>query len=406
MNKINFLDEMIEKYKTPLQLYDEDKIVEQINKLKHAFSNDFNFKNFFAVKSTPNINILKIMIENGFGLDCSSINEIKLGQLANCKKEDIIFTGNYISTYDYYYILDKNILINLDDYEILHRVDKFPEEICFRLNPNLDLQTDVKSNLLSGSESKFGIAECDIIDAYKLAKSKNVKKFGIHVMIGSNMIDENYWKLISDKVHNIVFKLKNQLDINISFINLGGGFGIPYKPNQEELDLKKINNILKKSIEENSKLYNMNITKNLYFECGRYVTAQAGYLIAQLVSIKESNNKTFYGLNSCMSNLMRTGMYNAYHKIDVLNNNNNNKIVANIVGQLCENNDWFAKDRLIQKSNINDIFIIYDTGAHGHSMGFQYNARLRAPEVLFNKSDYRLIRERETFKLYIQNMII
>ena len=405
MNKINFLDEMIEKYKTPLQLYDEDKIIEQINKLKDAFSNYFNFKNFFAVKATPNINILKIMIENGFGLDCSSINEIKLGELANCKKEDIIFTGNYISTDDYYYILNKNILINLDDYEILHRVDKFPEEICFRLNPNLDLQTDVKSNLLSGSESKFGIAECDIIEAYKLAKSKNIKKFGIHVMIGSNMIDEDYWKLISDKVHNIVFKLKKHLDIDISFINLGGGLGIPYKPNEQELDLKKINNILNKSNEENSKLYNINITKNLYFECGRYVTAQSGYLIARLVSIKESNNKTFYGLDANMSSLMRCGMYNAYHKIDVLNNNNN-KIKANIVGQLCENNDFFAKDRSIQKSKINDIFIIFDTGGHGHAMCFQYNARLRTPEVLFNKSGYRLIRERETFDDYIKNMII
>jgi len=396
--------ELVEKYKTPLQLYDEDKIVKQINKLKNAFSNDFNFKNFFAVKATPNINILKIMINNGFGLDCSSINEIKLAELGNCNKEDIIFTGNYISTDDYYYILDKNILINLDDYEILHRVYKFPLEICFRLNPNLDLQTDVKSNLLSGSESKFGIAECNIVEAYRLAKSKNVKKFGIHVMVASNMIDENYWKLISNKVHNIIFKLKKQLDIDISFINLGGGIGIPYKPNEEEVDLKKINNILKKSIEENSKLYNINITKNLYFECGRYVTAQAGYLIARLVSIKESNNKTFYGLNACMSNLMRTGMYGAYHKIDVLNNND--KIKTNIVGQLCENNDWFAKDRLIQKSKINDIFIIYDTGGHGHSMCFQYNARLRTPEVLFNKSGYRLIRERESFEDYIKNMII
>jgi len=402
MNNL-LVNDLVNIYNTPLQIYDENKIIEQINKLKNSFS-DFNFKNFFAVKATPNINILKIMINNDFGLDCSSINEIKLAELANCKKENIIFTGNYISTDDYYTVLNKNILINLDDYEILNRVNVFPEIICFRLNPNLDLNTDIKSNLLCGSESKFGIAECDIINAYKLAKDKNIKQFGLHIMCGSNMLNENYWKLISDKLHNIVYKLKNELNINIDFINFGGGIGIPYN-NEIEIDLKKINNILKKSNEINSKLYNINITKNIYFECGRYITAQSGYLLSKCVSIKKSNNKTFYGLDACMSNLMRPGMYNAYHKIDVLNDTNE-IIKANIVGQLCENNDWFAKDREIKKANINDIFIIYNTGAHGHSMGFQYNARLRAPEVLINKNNYKLIRKRETFEDYIKNIII
>lgn len=393
------LQNLTDTYGKTLQIYDEKLIINNINKIKKAFNN-LNFNNYFAVKALPNLNILKIMIDNEFGLDCSSINEVKLALQCKCPIHKIIFTGNYTSIEDYEFIYDKNILINLDDYEILERTNKIPNKLSFRINLNTSINTE-NNTILGGSDSKFGISESDIIKSYKLALDKGVKNFGIHIMYSSNVLDYNYWINLCNKFNEIIAVLKNQLNIDIQFINFGGGVGIPYKFNIDKINIFKISEILKQNLK------NINNNKIL-FECGRFITGPYGWLVTTCDSIKKTDNKIFYGLNACMSNLMRPGMYNSYHEIKILNESNEiEPYYANIVGKLCENNDWFAKNRkLDKKAEIGDLFIIYDTGAHSHSMGFQYNARLRCPELLIEKNNnIKCIRRAETYEDYISTII-
>lgn len=461
----DILDKMVAEYGTPLQIYDGSGIESTIQDMNERM-NCFHFTNYFAVKALPNPEILKIMLQNDCGLDCSSVNEVKLALLSGASEEQLIFTGNYTSIEDYNYIFDKNIFINLDDYEILERTNNIPETISFRINVQEDSIDSQNVTVLGGVNSKFGIAENDILKAYSIAKEKGVKEYGIHIMYGSNVKDYEYWKNLSNKFIEFMVLLKKELDIDITFINFGGGVGIPYYLNEPTLDVLNIQRTIKDVFSNNSigkeflKNDNSVSKRKIYFECGRYITGPHGWLVTRCDSIKKTNGVTFYGLDACMSNLMRPGMYGSYHYIDTFINNHGyidkekypniiqptendetpcngyhrngeclciykefdteptNKIKANIVGKLCENNDWFAKDRLIYQSKINDYFIIYDTGAHSHSMGFQYNGRLRCPEILLHfdvdyksgegcicKELYTIIRKRETFEDYISTIL-
>lgn len=427
----DILDKMVSEYGTPLQIYDGCAIESTIQDLNDRM-NCFNFTNYFAVKALPNPEILKIALENNCGLDCSSVNEVKLALLSGASVEQLIFTGNYTSIEDYNFIFHKNIFINLDDYELLERTKNIPNKISFRINVQEDKIDSNGVTVLGGVNSKFGIAEIDILKAYQIAKDKGVKEFGIHIMYGSNVKDYEYWKNLSHKFVEFMTLLKDKLDINVTYLNFGGGLGIPYRLDETPIDVLNIQKAIKDVLSTSSlgkeflKCNSSDLSKKIFFECGRYITGPHGWLVTRCDSIKKTNGVTFCGLDACMSNLMRPGMYGSYHYIDTFinysdkipnndyqefNNEFTNKTRTNIVGKLCENNDWFAKDRFIYPAKINDYFIIYDTGAHSHSMGFQYNGRLRCPEILLHfdvdckdglrcQNLYTLIRKKETFEDY------
>ena len=404
------LKNMCIKYGTPLQIYDEKSIIKNSNNFFNVFRKYFtNFDNYFAVKALPNPNILKLLIDNGHGLDCSSISELYISELL--KSEKTIYTSNFTSKSDLKYALDRNILINLDDIShintILQIQDRMPNQISFRLNPGVGkTNLNQSSNILAGPNAKFGVDKSQIIECYKFSKKNGSNSFGIHMMTGSCVKDIEYWSDIFRELLLTIIDIKKEVNINFDFINIGGGLGIPYEENESILDLEKLVKelyIVKENIDIGQ------IFPKLCMENGRYITGPYGWLVSTCESIKTIPNHKYIGLDSCMANLMRPGMYNSYHHISVIKNNYNNnskKEIVNVVGTLCENNDWFAKDRELPFIEIGDYIIIHDTGAHSHSMGFQYNGKLRAPEVLIDsKNNNKLIRKREKIEDLYSNVI-
>jgi diaminopimelate decarboxylase len=412
----NLIQELDGKYSTPFYFYDEEGI--RLNSIKYidSFKKYFpKFKQYFAVKALPNPSILQILADCGMGFDCSSPEEIKIVQLLDKhseKKSDIIYTSNYTSCKDLYFARSlRNVIINLDDIDGLYNLINIstipPTILCFRYSPDIDITNpDIKSNKLSGCDTKFGMDLIKLIKSYKLAKEYGVKRFGLHTMCVSNSLDLTLWSKIIDELFCVIDILKKEENIEIEFIDIGGGIGIPYKPKDEEIDIEKLAVLIRNSFDENIKKFAIRKEPILYTECGRYITGPYGWMIAKCQSIKTTKNIYFYGLDASMANLMRPGMYNAYHHITIPRLCNENKIIeANIVGTLCENNDWFAKQRDlpcgIEKG---DLFVIHDCGAHAHSMGFNYNSKLRCTELLLtNKKDIVKIRSGEKFKDLIRN---
>ncbi len=401
------IHKLLDQYGSPIYVYDEMGIKNTVKNLIHSFNKKFNFYHFFAVKALPNPNILKIITDQGSGLDCSSLTELKIANKLNIDPNRIIFTSNYTSTEDLKYAYDMGVIINLDDYSLINKLyniyDKFPDKIFFRLNPGIgNTNSNVKSNILGGPQAKFGISPENIVDCYKLSKKLGCKEFGIHMMTGSCVLDNEYWiKSIQILIDNII-KIENEVDIKIKYVNIGGGIGIPYKPNDKSVNIELlVDNIYNVFIKNNREL------PVLYMENGRYITGPHGWLVSKCNCVKKSFDSIYYGLDACMSNLMRPGMYNAYHYISVLNKNNEELLPVNVVGTLCENNDWFAQDRLLPPCDEGDIFIIHDVGAHSHSMGFQYNGKLRSGEILYTREkNFILIRRKETLEDYINTIMI
>jgi diaminopimelate decarboxylase len=396
------LKKIVETEGTPLQIYDEQLIIENLKDFLKNMSRNFpGFRQYFAVKALPNLYILRLLIENGCYLDCSSLTELKMAKMLGLSGESIMFTSNYTSKEDLQYAKNLKCIINLDDISLiddLASLGSLPELLSLRLNPGIGkTDSETNSNILGGSKAKFGISPSQIIEGYKKAKELGVKRFGLHVMTGSNILNIDYWK----ELVKIIFEFINKLDIEFEFINIGGGLGIPYNENQEKINIVDFSDALKLFVDT----YNIN-NKNIkiYMENGRYLTGPYGWLISKCNVIKNDVRK-YYGLDACMANLMRPGMYGAYHYIKVSGKENNTSI-ANVVGTLCENNDWFATDRELPEAVVGDLFVIHDTGAHSHSMGFQYNGKLRAPEILIKEDgSYKLIRRRETIEDYIATII-
>jgi len=395
-------------YGTPLQLYDGETMLMNANHFLNIFKAYLpGFQQFFAVKALPNPHILKMLTDFGMGLDCSSISELKLAQLIGIPGNRIMFTSNYTSFEELKLALDMNVIINLDDVSLVTKLwsinESLPNKLFFRFNPGIGrTDSETKSNVLGGPDAKFGMDEDSIIESCQMAVDYGVVDIGIHVMTGSNVLNTDYWIELIDKIFCLIGKIK-KLNIDIKYLNLGGGIGINYQSG-EFIDIKLLAQKIGKKILENSKNYNV-LTPQVFMENGRFITGPYGYLIAKCNSVKKLYGKIFYGLDACMSNLMRPGMYNSYHYISILNKDDTDLMEANVVGTICENNDWFAKNRLLPKANPDDIFIIWDTGAHSHSMGFQYNGKLRAPEILWNGDSFKLIRRRETFHDYISTVI-
>ena len=414
------LEELRAKYDTPYYLYDGNNLKSHAMFYMKTFKKYFpNFRQFFAVKANPNPSILELLASCDMDFDCSSREEINVVNMISnytFKTSNIMFTSNYTSISDVAYALKSGCIINLDDidgfYNLLFTKSILPEIISFRYNPVLNNnnfnKVDIKSNNFAGSETKFGMGFNNIINAYKIAKEKGIQHFGIHTMCASNQLDIYYWENLIDVIFFLVNYLHKSLGITIEFINIGGGLGIPYKTNEKQINLLRFVQLLRKTFDYNINKYNLNFEPILYTECGRYITGPYGYLVSSCKSIKKIDNNIFYGLDANMANLMRPGMYEAYHHISIPRLNNScDFIETNVVGTLCENNDWFAKKRLLPKDiKKDDLFVIHDVGAHGFSMGFNYNSKLRSCELLKNGIDTYCVRESETFYNLFGNTLI
>jgi diaminopimelate decarboxylase len=408
----NEIRHLAKTFETPLQIYDGSLIIENQKIFINTMTNNFpNFRQYFAVKALPNPHILKLLIQNGSYLDCSSRVELEIAKRLGLRGDKIMFTSNYTSKEDLIFAKELGAIINLDDISIiddLAKLGKMPELLCFRLNPGIGkTDSETVSNVLGGPDAKFGIPPFQIVEAFKKAKDLGVKKFGIHMMTGSNVLNLDYWdeliKILFQNINNI----KKITDISPSFINIGGGIGIPYKPDQPKIDIEAFSNQIRASITREIQLYNIP-EPDLYMENGRFITGPYGWLISKCNVIKNTYAK-YCGLDASMSNLMRPGMYGAYHHISIVGKEKETVTEkVNVVGTLCENNDWFAKDRELPIAEVGDLFVIHDTGAHSHSMGFQYNGKLRCAEiVVFNGSSNGMyyIRRKETIDDYLSTII-
>lgn len=376
------IEEIIEEHPTPFHIYDEAAIIKNAREMKEAFSILNGFKEFFAVKALPNPYILKILHEEGFGVDCSSLPELIMSEKAGITGEDVMFTSNNTPPEEFIKAKEMGAYINLDDIThipVLEEVAGLPEIVCFRYNPG-PLKT---GNELIGKpeEAKYGFTREQLFEGYKILKEKGVKRFGIHTMVASNELNEDYFVETARILFEVIRDISKELDIKFEFVNLGGGIGIPYRPDQERVSYKKIAKGVKDAYDE-ILIGNGIAPLNIYFECGRVITGPYGYLVSKVRHIKKTY-KNFVGLDSCMTNLMRPGIYGAYHHITVLGKENKSHDKKyDVTGSLCENNDKFAIDRMLPEIEKEDIIVIHDTGAHGFAMGFNYNGKLKSSELL------------------------
>lgn len=401
------IEKIILDYPTPFHIYDEKGIRENAQKLYKSFSWVNGFKNYFAVKANPNPHLIKIVKEEGMGVDCSSLTELILAEKLGFKGEEIMFTSNDTPAKEFKKAKELGAIINLDDLshiEFLEKAAGIPELICFRYNPG-PLRKN-KGNVIIGNpqDAKYGLTRDQLFIAYKKMKEKGVKRFGLHTMVASNELNNDAFVETADMLFDLVVEFSKKLGIHFEFINLGGGIGIPYKPEQKMVDLNYISKYIKD-------LYDQKIIKNgldplkIVMECGRMVIGPYGYLVTTVLHKKEIY-KNYVGVDACMANLMRPGMYGAYHHETILGKENApSDHIYDVVGSLCENNDKFAIDRKLPKIDIGDILVIHDTGAHGYSMGFQYNGKLRSAELLLKlDGKVKKIRRAETIDDYFATL--
>lgn len=398
------IEKIIRQYKTPFHIYDEQAIRKNALQLLKTFSWNEGFKEYFAVKALPNPYILQLLREVGFGVDCSSLPELILAERVGFRGEEIMFTSNDTPAVEYQKARELGAIINLDDISHIEFLEKhagLPKLLCFRYNPG-KLRS---GNAIIGKpeEAKYGLTREQLFDAYRMAKRKGVQRFGLHTMVASNELNPQYFVDTAIMLFDLVIEMSQRVGIRFEFINLGGGIGIPYRPDQKAVDLVFISRGIKKAYKEK-------IVKNglhplrLYMENGRMITGPYGYLVTQVLHKKETY-KDYIGLDACMANLMRPGMYGAYHHITVMGKERSaRKHTYDVTGSLCENNDKFAIDRLLPRIDVGDILIIHDTGAHGHAMGFNYNGKLRSAELLFNNGEVRQIRRAETIDDYFSTL--
>jgi diaminopimelate decarboxylase len=386
------LEDIVEHFGTPFHLYDEKGIRENGEALNRAFAGVETFREYFAVKALPNPSIMKIMQELGFGFDCSSITELLLSRQIGASGEQIMFTSNNTSTAEFAMAeADGGCVLNLDDISLVDKVPQMPELICFRYNPG-----DRRSgNSIIGNpvEAKYGVAHDQLLDAYNKAMQRGARRFGLHTMLASNELNHAYMVETARMLLERVVWLSEQLDIRFDFINIGGGLGIPYRPQERPLDIVSMG----REIAELFRSFKAHhgYTPKLFLESGRYITGPYGVLVTRAINRKEIY-RTYVGVDSCMSSLMRPGMYGAYHHLTVLGKEGEGETV-DVVGSLCENNDKFAIQRPLPAIEDGDILIIHDTGAHGHAMGFNYNGKTRPKELLLRcDGSVDLIRREET----------
>ncbi|PVV10059.1 MAG: diaminopimelate decarboxylase [gamma proteobacterium symbiont of Ctena orbiculata] len=385
------LEDIVEHFGTPFHIYDEKGIRENGEALIRAFAGVDSFREYFAVKALPNPSIMKIMQELEFGFDCSSITELLLSRQVGASGEQIMFTSNNTSPAEFAVAeADGGCVLNLDDISLIDKVPQMPELICFRYNPG----ERRSGNSIIGNplESKYGVAHDQLLDAYKKAMQRGARRFGLHTMLASNELNHAYMVETARMLLDRVVWLSEKLDIRFDFINIGGGLGIPYRPQERPLDIVSMG----KEIAELFRSFKAHhgYAPRLILESGRYITGPYGVLVTRAINRKEIY-RTYVGVDSCMSSLMRPGMYDAYHHLSVLGKEGEQETV-DVVGSLCENNDKFAIQRPLPAIQDGDILLIHDTGAHGHAMGFNYNGKTRPKELLLRSDgSVELIRREE-----------
>ena len=379
--------EIISSHETPFHIYDEGGIRENARRLKKAFSILPGFKEYFAVKALPNPFILKILKDEGFGTDCSSLPELLLSEKVGIKGENIMFSSNDTAPGEFLKAKKLGAIINLDDISFIEFLEKeagIPELICFRYNPG-KLRKTKKGNVMGSPEdAKYGFTREQLFEGYKICKEKGVKRFGLHTMIVSNELHEDYFIETARMLFELVVEINKKLGIKLEFVNLGGGIGIPYKPGERAVSYERIANGVRKAYDELI-LKNELDPVNVFLECGRVITGPYGWLITKAIHMKHTY-KDYVGCDANMANLMRPALYGAYHHITVLGKEGKkNTHRYDVVGSLCENNDKFAIDRMLPLIEVGDILAIHNSGAHGHAMGFNYNGKLRSAELLFRE---------------------
>ncbi len=395
------LERIASHFGTPFHIYDENGIRATGEQVKKTFSPAGVFREYFAVKALPNPSILKLMRSMGFGFDCSSVPELMLARQTGAHGEEIMFTSNNTSQDDFLVAADEGgCILNLDDISLVAKVPVMPELICFRYNPG----NRRSGNAIIGKpeEAKYGVSHEQIADAYRQAQQRAARRFGLHTMLASNELDYSYMVQTAGMLLEMCRQLELELNIRMEFINIGGGLGIPYTPEAQALDLDSMGREISCLMQEFRTKYGY--SPALYMESGRFMTGPHGVLVTRVINRKEIY-RTYVGVDSCMSSLMRPGMYGAYHHIEAPGVENRAEEVVDVVGSLCENNDKFAIQRTLPQLVEGDLLVIQDTGAHGQAMGFNYNGKLRPQELLMREDgSVERIRRAETVEDYFATL--
>jgi diaminopimelate decarboxylase len=407
MDKINNFDirEIVERFGTPIYVYDETSIVSNYQRLNKAFAQYFErFSIHYSVKANSNIRILQIFNRLGAGVDTSSPFELRLALHAGFNREKVVYTGNYESIEDLTEVVRHNIRVNLDDISSFSKLLKIskPDIVSFRVNPGIG-KGGFEGITTGGADAKFGVPYELLVEAYKMAKMGGIRRFGVHIMTGSNILEPYYFAEILEKLFRIIGHVFNELEIQPEYIDIGGGLGIPYTEEEKELDLDFTAKLVSEVFFEYIKKYGFNVPE-LILEPGRYLVGNAGYLIAKVTGVKNGYKK-FVGIDAGMNCLIRPALYGATHRISVYGKNNYYQLV-NICGQICENSDIIAKNLPAPEIQEGDILIIRDAGAYGFSMSSNYNGRPRPAEILVNQQGLHLIRRREGYEDFISTMIL
>jgi Diaminopimelate decarboxylase len=399
------IEEIIKTHPTPFHIYDEKAIRDNAEDMKRAFSIVTGFKEFFAVKALPNPYILKILAEHGFGADCSSLPELLLAEKAGIVGENIMFSSNDTPAEEFIKAKELGAIINLDDIshiDVLEKTAGLPEIVCFRYNPG-----PLKGgNSIIGKpeDAKYGFTREQLFEGYEILKKKGVKRFGLHTMVASNELNTDYFVETARILFEVIVEIAQKVGVQFEFVNLGGGIGIPYRPDQERVSFDAVAAGVKKAYEDTIIKAGLQ-PPNVYFECGRVITGPYGYLVTEVRHLKHIY-KEYVGTDACMANLMRPGIYGAYHHITVLGKESSPLTDKyDVTGSLCENNDKFAVDRMLPEIEKGDLLVIHDTGAHGFAMGFNYNGKLRSAELLLRPDgSVAKIRRAETIDDYFATL--
>mgnify|MGYP002560750301 CR=1 FL=1 len=397
------LEQIAAVYPTPFHIYDEEGIKKCVKELYEAFSWNKGFREYFAVKALPNPFILSLLSSLGCGCDCASLPELMLSDASGVNGERIMFSSNDTPLNEYECANALGAVINLDDIshiEMLDRLEHFPKTVCCRYNPGGDFKI---GNEIMGNpgDAKYGFTYAQLQEGLKRLKELGAKRFGLHAFLSSNNTDDNYYPALAKILFTCGRDLAAETGLELAFINLSGGIGIPYRPDQPATDVLAVGEGVRKVYEE--------IFPNggvaLKTELGRWMTGNMGWLVTRVIHEKHTY-KDYIGVDACAANLMRPAMYGAYHHITVCGKESlPHDHIYDVVGSLCENNDKFAIDRALPEIKIGDLLVIHDTGAHGHAMGYNYNGRLRSAEVLYTQDgDYRLIRRAETAQDYFATL--
>ena len=408
MKKLPFItkekvEEIVETYPTPFHIYDEKGIRENAKAVKEAFAWNKGFKEYFAVKACPNPFLIQILHEYGVGCDCSSLTELMLSNALGIIGHDIMFSSNDTPAEDYVYCAKVGGIINLDDITHIDFVEnilgKLPETMSCRYNPGgvFQMSNGIMDN---PGDAKYGFTTEQLFEGYRILKEKGVKHFGLHAFLASNTVTNEYYPKLAKQLFELAVQIKEKVGVKLEFINLSGGVGIPYMPEQTGNDIRVIGEGVRQVYEKVLIPAGMGDVA-IYTEMGRFMMGPYGALVTQAIHEKHTH-KEYIGVDACAVNLMRPAMYGAYHHITVLGKE---KAVCDhkydVTGSLCENNDKFAIDRMLPQVDKGDYLVIHDTGAHGFAMGYNYNGKLKSAELLLKEDgSVQLIRRAETPKDY------